>query len=138
MQKVPSIFFWKYHCVYSLDCLVMKWTLTSGLNFREKTAKSPEQDQQGPITLKQNATFSHFCLPVIFFFFCQVIYVIQADPKGWIPKWAVNMFAWQQALNVARIRKIIEVKIYCIVWRGLTEPVGNNKINIHWFPSLPS
>lgn len=68
---------------------------------------------------------------MIFFFFCQVIYVIQADPKGWIPKWAVNMFAWQQALNVARIRKIIEVKIYCIVWRGLTEPVGNNKINIH-------
>ena len=39
----------------------------------------------------------------------QIIYVIQADPKGWIPKWAVNMFAWQQALNVSRIRKIIEV-----------------------------
>jgi len=49
----------------------------------------------------------HFCFFV--FSFCQVIYVIQADPKGWIPKWAVNMFAWQQALNVARIRKIIEV-----------------------------
>ncbi|XP_020621080.1 uncharacterized protein LOC110058762 [Orbicella faveolata] len=40
--------------------------------------------------------------------YMDVIYVIQADPKGWIPKWAVNMFAWQQALNVARIRKIIE------------------------------
>lgn len=43
-------------------------------------------------------------------FCCQVIHVIQVDPKGWIPKWAVNMFAWQQALNVARIRKIIEVQ----------------------------
>ena len=48
--------------------------------------------------------------------FCrQVIYVIQADPKGWIPKWAVNMFAWQQALNVARIRKIIEVQSYIFI-----------------------
>lgn len=40
--------------------------------------------------------------------YMDIIYVIQADPKGWIPKWAVNMFAWQQALNVSRIRKIIE------------------------------
>lgn len=36
-------------------------------------------------------------------------YVVQADPKGWLPVWAVNMVAWQQALNVARIRHNAEV-----------------------------
>ena len=42
--------------------------------------------------------------------FFQVIHVIQADPKGWIPKWVVNMFAVRQALNVARIKQMIEVR----------------------------
>lgn len=56
-----------------------------------------------------NLILFSYLFSISILFLCQVIYVIQADPKGWIPKWAVNMFAWQQALNVARIRKIIEV-----------------------------
>ncbi|XP_046841687.1 uncharacterized protein LOC124435774 [Xenia sp. Carnegie-2017] len=37
-----------------------------------------------------------------------VTYIIQADPKGWLPIWAINLFAWQEALNLARIRSSCE------------------------------
>lgn len=40
--------------------------------------------------------------------YLNVSYVIQADPKGWLPVWAINMFAWQQGLNLARIRTTCE------------------------------
>ncbi|XP_032236646.1 uncharacterized protein LOC116617779 [Nematostella vectensis] len=40
--------------------------------------------------------------------YMEVTYVMQADPKGWIPTWAVSLFAWQEALNLARIRKHAE------------------------------
>lgn len=77
----------------------------------------------GPLTLKYiRSTFFHFCFNLSFCW--QVIYVIQADPKGWIPKWAVNMFAWQQALNVARIRKIIEVQSYVFIPNDLFSHSG--------------
>jgi len=37
-------------------------------------------------------------------------YIVQADAKGWIPTWAANLVAADQALNVARIRKHFEKK----------------------------
>merc|ERR1719271_2123448 len=36
---------------------------------------------------------------------CEVNYIVQVDPKGWIPTWVVNMVAADQADNVTRVRE---------------------------------
>ena len=47
---------------------------------------------------------------IIILILVQVTYVIQADPKGWLPVWLINMFAGHQGMNVARIRDVAEVR----------------------------
>merc|ERR1712048_271074 len=34
---------------------------------------------------------------------CELTYIVQADPKGWLPTWVVNLVAADQADNVTRI-----------------------------------
>eukprot|EP00741_Cyanophora_paradoxa_P018918 tig00021105_g18263.t1 len=34
---------------------------------------------------------------------CRIAYVVQVDPKGWLPKFAVNWASASQAMNVARL-----------------------------------
>lgn len=36
---------------------------------------------------------------------CELIYIVQLDPKGWLPAWVVNIVAADQADNVTRIAK---------------------------------
>lgn len=41
---------------------------------------------------------------------CFLTYVVQADPKGWIPTIAVNQIALDQAQNVKRVKAEMEGK----------------------------
>eukprot|EP00696_Hemimastix_kukwesjijk_P008744 gnl/Hemi2/21048_TR6989_c0_g1_i1.p1 gnl/Hemi2/21048_TR6989_c0_g1~~gnl/Hemi2/21048_TR6989_c0_g1_i1.p1 ORF type:complete len:227 (+),score=51.33 gnl/Hemi2/21048_TR6989_c0_g1_i1:88-768(+) len=36
---------------------------------------------------------------------CNLSYIVQCDPHGWIPKWVVNLVAADQAENVKRVQK---------------------------------
>jgi len=36
---------------------------------------------------------------------CNLVYIVQVDPKGWLPAWVVNICAADQADNVTRIAK---------------------------------
>lgn len=46
-----------------------------------------------------------------------VSYVVQFDPKGWIPAWVVNIIASEQARNVLRLKKyLIKHDISYRIW----------------------
>mmetsp|Transcript_17022 Transcript_17022/g.42769 ORF Transcript_17022/g.42769 Transcript_17022/m.42769 type:complete len:99 (+) Transcript_17022:27-323(+) len=39
---------------------------------------------------------------------CRVWYIVQADPKGILPKWLVNLAATKQAANVTRLAEMFQ------------------------------
>jgi len=39
---------------------------------------------------------------------CKIVYLLQADPKGWLPVWVVNLLAGDQAMNVVRLIQYFE------------------------------
>mmetsp|Transcript_56539 Transcript_56539/g.89791 ORF Transcript_56539/g.89791 Transcript_56539/m.89791 type:complete len:330 (-) Transcript_56539:68-1057(-) len=41
---------------------------------------------------------------------CELTYIVQVDPKGWLPSWVVNIVASDQADNVTRIAKHFATK----------------------------
>ncbi len=39
---------------------------------------------------------------------CEVSYIVQVDPKGWIPTWVVNLVSGDEPMCLAKIRSLVE------------------------------
>jgi len=50
----------------------------------------------------------YICIPNADNKTCKLTYLVQVDPKGWLPVWLVNLVAADQAMNVLRLKILFE------------------------------
>jgi len=102
--KMPPMIWWRDFCWYAVDYSLPDGTfVTTGKSILSDLCKDKSNMVRGEIRASGYIVQPVPDKPDE----CDITYIVQTDPKGWIPSWVVNIVAKSQAFNPGVIKSLV-------------------------------